>query len=120
QGAIKYGHPKPDYLDPEVMCKAIDDWDKLENGLRLGGQALIRLADEVKRMRVLAFPPPPMFDKGEATLEPYWDTTMNVVAEALPKDEAAAAPNDKPPDEGAQSDATPDKIGAPSDATPAD
>jgi hypothetical protein len=59
--ALKYGHPTQAHLNPDVLRKALDNPPQAMAALRLGGNALITLADEVER--ALAPPaPPPMFD----------------------------------------------------------
>jgi transposase-like protein len=61
QGAIQLGHPAQQHLDPAILRQALDNPEQTEAALRKGGEALITLADEVKR--ALAPPtPPPMFD----------------------------------------------------------
>jgi hypothetical protein len=60
---IKYGHPAEQHLDSEVLRHAVDEPDKLVTTLRLGGQALNTLADEVECALTTPLAlPPPMFD----------------------------------------------------------
>jgi len=66
----KYGHPAQEHLDPNILRQAVDEPDKLVTTLRLGGQALNTLADEVEGALTTPFAlPPPMFDDtpGNAT-----------------------------------------------------
>jgi hypothetical protein len=108
--AIQYGHPKQEHLDPNIMRQAIDDWDTLEASLHSGGGALIRLADEVKRARPLAFP----------TLEPMFDDKPNAdEAAATDATSNEAAPDNATPDEAASSDA-PSAEAASDNATPSE
>jgi hypothetical protein len=87
--AIKYGRPEPKYLDTEIMGKAIDDWDTLIGGLRLGASALNRLADELERVRPLAVPKPPL-----ALPRPMFDDSEPTPDEAKPDE---PAPSEEPP-----------------------
>jgi hypothetical protein len=65
----KYGHLKQEHLDSEVLRQAVDEPDKLVATLRLGGQALITLAEEVESALPTppALLPPPMFDDTDQT-----------------------------------------------------
>jgi hypothetical protein len=67
----KYGHLKQEYLDPNILRQAVDDPDKLVATLRLGGRALITLADEVECALTTppALLPPPMFDDNSTSDE---------------------------------------------------
>jgi transposase-like protein len=82
--AIQYGHPAAHRLDPAILRPALDNPEQAEAALRLGGGALITLADEIKR--ALAPPtPPPMFDDVPAAPTPPTD------------DDASAAPDEAAP-----------------------
>jgi len=65
----KYGHLKPEHLDPNILRQAVDEPDKLVDTLRMGGRAFITLADEI--VSALTTPPallpPPMFDDTDQT-----------------------------------------------------
>jgi len=107
--AIQYGHPKQEHLDPNILRQAIDDWDILIAGLRLGGEALVRLADELKRVRPLALPEPPLL-----LPRPMFDDTAPSEA---PQNEAT--PDNATSDEAAQTDAPADET-TPDNTTPVD
>src|SRR5262249_38822709 len=118
QEAIQYAHPKQAHLDPDIMRKAVDDWDTTEASFDKGSRAYATLRDEMRRLRPLAFPKPVLL-----LPRPMFDDTAPSDA---PSDEAAqtdapsveAAQTDAPSVEAAQTDAPADEDNAtPSDET---
>jgi hypothetical protein len=98
-GAIQYGRPAAEHLDPANLRQALDNPEQTIAALRRGGEALIRLADELER--VLALLPTPMFD------------------DAAPS-EAAPPLNDVAPAEATPNETVPSEVATPNEAAPSD
>jgi len=107
QETIQYGHPKQEYLDPKIMGLAIDDWDITERSFDLASQTFATLRDEMKRLRPLAFPKPPLL-----LPRPMFDDQAPSEA---PQNEAK--PDNAIPDEAAQTDASDEDNATPDQAT---